>query len=86
MEYDKCEREAIKLLSEERFGTLETNERRWYAQLSDASLRSMASGAWQANDVGGAQRVKLERIRRGTLTLEDANKTWPEIKAEWLWT
>ncbi len=64
---------------------MQTRERAWYAKRSEAELRGMASGAWAANDAGMAQRVKLERIRRGTLTFADANKTWPEIKAEWLW-
>lgn len=56
-----------------------------YAQKTEAELRAIFTGAWYANDRGPAERVKLEKIRRGLMTLEEANKTWPEIKPEWLW-
>lgn len=57
----------------------------WYAQKTEAELSALFTGAWYANDSAQAARVKLEKIRRGLLTLGEANKTWPEIKAEWLW-
>ena len=64
---------------------MERENRKWYATLSESHLEFLYSGAWNANDVGGAERVKLEKIRRGLITLEEANRSWPKLEAKYLW-
>jgi len=89
-----CEREAIDCFDctqkaarvrEQRIDSMELESRRWYAALSESTLEFLYSGAWNANDVGGAERVKLEKIRRGLITLEEANRSWPKLEAKYLW-